>query len=304
MSESEDFLSDNKVIEEFQRIQSQSKYLTDYCRENSIPIFSGNLKKLSENYNIVELYTIDSIDNPFAKTKRLIDNWDYLVSRLKHCKPDFVILEKVIKHHSLEETFGYYVWHKKIGLAVDSDLVKKVIHLHGKVISDYLGIKAFLFFSKEKICITYILGGDLTCVLKKYEKTEEDFEREAEEEDSAYFEEDEAEDLEYQKEQEERNAKIEVLARELSKERKLLLTKNREQREAVTREFFGKRMSEIDSWDIEPIARRAIDIFDFEELPSLVSELKNQGKTQKQISDELGIGLAKIKKVFAIASQD
>jgi Trp operon repressor len=92
------------------------------------------------------------------------------------------------------------------------------------------------------------------------------------------------------------------LARELSQDSRLRLAKNRDQREAAFRLFFGKSSNKIDSYEIERIAQRAIGIFEIETLPKLVQDLLNNCQSAKEISENLGISLAKVKKVIAAIS--
>ncbi|MEF9957560.1 MAG: hypothetical protein RR677_06050 [Acinetobacter sp.] len=108
----------------------------------------------------------------------------------------------------------------------------------------------------------------------------------------------------YEKESEEKLAKIENFAKELSGDKRLALTKNKDQRNALAKMFFKERLgSSWNEWDIDRIVVRAINIYELEVLPKLVSDLVKQSKTPKQISDELGISLSKAKKVLAVVAE-
>lgn len=96
-------------------------------------------------------------------------------------------------------------------------------------------------------------------------------------------------------------AEIEKLAQELSLERSLGLTRNREQRMAVAKKFFGDRWVHISkNYATDWIGSRAVEIYDLDVLPRLTKELLVAGKSAKEISDELGISLAKAKKYIAV----
>lgn len=295
-------IPDDEIIKSFQNLSSKHKYLTDFCRENSIPLWTGNLDKLSVSFSLIKFSKLQPIENPFKPidVDESKDEWSLFANRLKHFKPDFVNIQAIKPSYDLLNTFGYYLFNDLLKLGEIDKRITFIKSTHERMQDKHVGIRILLFFSSSKICIEYELNTCIANLLTRYEKTEADLEREAEEIEKEYLQEEEAEDLEYQKEQEEKYIKIDLLARELCKERKLMIAKNADQRAIVARDFFGKRISGMDSWDIETLAKKAIDIFDFDELPSLVSTLKNQGKTPKQISDELGIGLAKIKRVFAI----
>lgn len=108
----------------------------------------------------------------------------------------------------------------------------------------------------------------------------------------------------YEKELEKNFERIENFAREMSQDKRLALTRNKDQRSSLAKMFFKERLDKSwDSWDIETMVVRAVNIFELEILPNLVSSLIRQEKTAKQVSDELGISLAKAKKVIAAVSE-
>lgn len=136
--------------------------------------------------------------------------------------------------------------------------------------------------------------------LKENQNNEDEDEDFYDYEDEEETEEEKLEREAYEKQMEETRKKIEIFARELSQDKRLALTKNKDQRQSFARLFFKERLDKSwDDWGIEAMVVRAVNIFELEILPNLVLSLIKENKTAKQISDELGISLAKAKKLIA-----
>lgn len=298
-------IPDDEIIKSFQDLSSKHKYLTDFCRENSIPLWTGNLDKLSASFSLIKFSKLQPIENPFKPidVDESKDEWSLFANRLKHFKPDFVNIQAIKPSYDLLNTFGYYLFNDLLKLGESDKRITFIKSTHERMQDKHVGIRILLFFSNSKICIEYELNTCIANLLTRYEKTEADLDREEKLEHEKELQEeadaDEEDQRDYDREFKEAQEAVEKYAKELSVERKLALTRNFDQRYAVAKTFFGDRISEI-KVSIDAVTKRALDIFEIDVLPALVKELKDAGKTSKNVSDELGISIAKAKKIYAV----
>lgn len=132
------------------------------------------------------------------------------------------------------------------------------------------------------------------------DESEDDIDTDYNDEEDEETEEERHEREEYEKNAKDLQYKMDALSKELSTDKRLALTRNKDQRYSLAKMYFGERLSGWSEWDIESIVVHAVNIFQIEVLPNLVLDLIKQGKTPKQISDALGISLAKARHLIAI----
>lgn len=285
---------ENYIANNFEDLRLKTQFLIDFCRENKIFLIDGKLESTPNNLAHVVFRPNSQISN-LPNTEQ--GTWDLLVSRFKHFKPASIIIEPIITPVRIEEVLFFHL------LAdIDEDMRgftnQQFNDWYQQVRYKCISFRLYAFYPEQAVYLDYIYRDgflkifDLASqeIIDRY-----DDEHESDDEfkfDAAYIE-------ESNKKLAEALADIEKYGKELSTERKIALTRNSEQRYAVAKEFFGERFSSIKT-SIDAIVKRALDIFELEVLPNLVKNLKNEQKTVKQISDELGISLAKAKKIYAI----
>jgi len=313
-------ITEIEAIESLKDLKAKYQYIMDFCRENAIVLWTGDIVHTSMEYTLAKFEKPCSLDMEDTANITAKEEWDLFLSRLKKFNPSFVFVEMVNVASSVADTKPWCLYnHPSLGFSEEriDELRLELTEIWIKFARKHITFTAYLFYAESKVCIQYTYKSSLYLTLRDYERTEEDYliedkkeqirqekkdleaelqyEREVQEEE----EEENREQLEYEKQQQEHEEFIAPYIKELSQEKKLLLTKNSDQRYAVTRDFFGKRFNKIEAY-AEQIAKRAMDIFEFDVLPTLVKNLKEEQKTVKQISDELGISLAKAKKIYAI----
>lgn len=285
-----DLRSHDEAVKNQRKDQESGKNLLNkirlICLENKIPFL-----------HIDEDQNIESIS--LHKMKYDDCGFDELLQDMHGVLPDTVFYENFsIKDGDFKKTKIFCTLNKLSRLIyndeADSIFIEK-IKFHEEIFDVFrygvCGYKVYLIFSGRVFLLRLGMSGlfetDMYC-------------GEDEIDDEDYNEEDELlEQQEYERSFEEARLECEKYARELSQEKRLMIARNYEQRYAVAKDFFGDRISEI-KVSIDAVVREAVNIFELEVLPNLVKDLKEQGKTQKQVADGLGISLAKAKKIFAI----
>lgn len=298
-------------------IESKYNYLLEYADKNNIFLCSGHLGNVAYN---VSIFTAKKAQ-PFDAQQEIEDeyNWDFFIEKLNKDKPDYIMLEPIraCSNVKFTEPFFAYKYRVKLPKPKKQELLDELNKIWELFQYKNISFRVYAFYTQHNLCLQYVYISNLYRTLAYYECTEDDFllmevvdyenallleeeeELKQKEDEEKEAEEERLEQFEYEKRQKEHEEFIAPYIEELSNHRELGLTKNKDQRYAVTKKFFGKRFNKIEQYS-EQIARAAIDKFEFEKLPELVKNLKLQQKTEKQISDELGVALPKIKKIYAI----
>lgn len=232
-------------------------------------------------------------------------NEEYIVKNIKKSPPCCISYCAFVNHlNSFDDTeiSDLFLNEEVIQLLVDrkKELIKEFEFLKGKEI----GYEIYLHY--PSVTYKFETGYIPTYKAKKHVEGNNDglFDYYADLDDEEETEEDRLDREAYEKEMAEKLAKIESFAKDLCGDKRLSLTKNKDQRNALAKLFFKERLdSSWSEWDIDRMVVRAINIYELEMLPNQVADLVKQNKTPKQISEELGISLAKAKKVISVIAE-
>jgi hypothetical protein len=288
-------------------VEEKHDIILDLFGNSAVNLWAGSVMALSASYNhfVAEALPPDGISPIYTDPLVASGQWEIFLANIKKNPPDFVLVETIYPPAQVEHT-EIYAFLKQHREELGEDLEKYqeiLMHqfdiMHGVSIS----FRVLAIYSGVSVCLSYTYWSPLLMMLGEHDLTQADVDAEPDEDtaidDDWNDEPSEEEEAEYQREQEAAMALIEQYARELSLEPRLALTRNADQRIAVAKEFFGDRYAGKE-YSLDGIARRAMDIFEIDVLPGLVRSLKESGKSAKAISEELGISLAKAKKIFSI----
>lgn len=284
--------SESEDVEKTKKVESGAvllDFIKSFCRENKIPflniaehneVHAIQLSKLINNQkedfiSLIESFNSKLPDTIFYRDFR-VGAWSFESTRT------FVTLDRLLsagRNISSEQIIKFA--NEKI------DFDRKIFDLLKHEIAGY---KVYLSYSGQVFLLNVGMAGGFD-----FDSADAAFDDDFDDE----LEQDSLDADAFRASFEESYQICEKYARELCFEKRLMIAKNYEQRYSVAKDFFGERISEI-TVSIDAVVKRAMNIFDLEVFPNLVKELKQQGKTPKQIADELGVSLAKAKKVFAI----
>lgn len=270
--------------------------------EESYLVWRENLKAELNEYltlsdNIACFLIIEEIENSI----RLFNNKVDIISNIKKNIPNCIsyrVVENTIQDFSFTRFFN--TLSSEINDEVINDFIAQKKNEFDFLIDKEIGYEIYLHYQS----VTYKVETGYVSAFKLSDNIDlddllNDFEDESEQE----TEEERLEREAYEREEEARYEKMESLSRELSTDKRLALTRNRDQRKTIAKMFFGERIKELGDWEIEQIVVKSVNIFELEILPKLVTDLVKQNKTAKQISDELGISLAKARKVMVAVEE-
>lgn len=272
------------------------------ANDESYSIWRENLKAELNEYltlsdNIACFLILDEIENSICLSNNKVD----IISNIKKNFPNCISYRAVVNNiQDFSFTRFFNALSSEMNDEVINDFITQKKNEFDFLIDKEIGYEIYLHYQS----VTYKIETGYVSAFKLSENIDlDDLFNDLEDENEQETEEERLEREAYEREEELRYEKMETLSRELSTDKRLALTRNRDQRKTIAKMFFGERIKEWEDWEIEQIVVRAVNIFELEILPSLVTTLINQNKTPKQISDELGISLAKAKKVIVAVDE-
>lgn len=228
---------------------------------------------------------------------------NYILNQCNLKKPDVVgFIQKRIEVKHIKQTKFYTEMH---GFEIDEEIKQSLLNVFSMEINflnnivGKTGYFVYLHYSNSIFRFNIGCPARFEIDLNSQWAEDEDFDGF---EESEYIsrtpEELEAARIESDRLSKEINDRILSYANEFIGNKKFSLVKNKKQCIQFMRDALGERLSNENGNVIELIAQKALHLYEFEYLPTEVSKLKD--KDPRDIADQLGITLPKVKKLLGM----